>query len=40
MYAKKASTGNKKDNAAACFYFLTYLASLRPAADQIGYVLT
>lgn len=34
MYAKKVSRGNENDNAAACLYFVYYLAFPRPAADR------
>jgi hypothetical protein len=39
-YKERASAGNKKDNAAACLYFLNYLAFLWPAADRAGSILS
>jgi hypothetical protein len=33
-HAKRAKQATKKENAAACLYFLNYLAFLRPAADR------
>jgi hypothetical protein len=38
-YAKTAKLATKKDNAAACLCFLSYLAVLRPAADRTVSVL-
>jgi ribosomal protein S19E (S16A) len=34
-YAKRAKQEPKKDNAAACSYFLNYLVFIRPAADRV-----
>jgi hypothetical protein len=36
---KEGKAGNKKDKAAACLYFLNYLAFLRPAADRAVSIL-
>jgi hypothetical protein len=38
-YAKRASAGNKKDNAVACLCFLKYPAFLQQAADQNDFLI-
>jgi hypothetical protein len=38
-FVKRAKQATKKDNAAACLYFLNYLAFLSPAADRAVSIL-